>query len=181
MKKITLNLQISKLSLTFFVISTCVKGFLILGTIKLIKIHMRQSRIIIDFRGEKDKKVKSFTGITLGRNDIIKVGVYGTHRMKVSTVLERYGKKGIKELLNHYDLEEDILIEYHFLHKTNDNEQDKHDFVQEIMSVSIPMEETFVTTTTQKREDEKSGLDLQPPRLTSGGKTLVTHRDYGNG
>ena len=110
---------------------------------------MRNSRISIDFRSEKDKKVKSFTGITLGRNDIIKVGVYGTHRMKVSTVLARYGKKGVKELLNHYDLEEDILLEYHLLHKTNEKEQDRQDFVQEILSLSFPVEKTFVKTTTQ--------------------------------
>ena len=29
-----------------------------------------------------------FTGITLGKDDIVKVGVYSTHRMKVSTVLK---------------------------------------------------------------------------------------------
>ena len=59
-----------------------------------------------DFR--KQKRV-DFTGITLGKNDIVKVGVYSTHGMKVSTVLKRYGKKGVMNLLLHYDLEEEIL------------------------------------------------------------------------
>ena len=64
-----------------------------------------------------------FTGITLGRNDIVKVGVYSKHRMKVSTILNRYGKKGVLNLLINYDLEEEILEEYH-IHKLTPEEKE---------------------------------------------------------
>lgn len=119
---------------------------------------MKQVKIIIDFRKGKDKKEKSFTGITLGRNDIIKVGVYGVHRMKVSTVQERYGKEGVIELLNHYDLEKEILMEYHLLPKRNEDDQDKQDWIQELLDSPVPVGGSFVTTSTQDVDEET--LDL---------------------
>ena len=100
-----------------------------------------------------------FTGITLGRNDIVRVGVYSTHGMKVSTVLERYGKKGVMNLLLYYDLEEEILEEYH-IHRLSPEEKELREGleqmnrVQEDTNVSVPVEETFETTTTQDMEEE---------------------------
>ena len=100
-----------------------------------------------------------FTGITLGRNDIVRVGVYSTHGMKVSTVLERYGKKGVMDVLLYYDLEEEILDEYH-IHRLTPEETELREGleqmnkVQEETNVSVSVEETFETTTTQDVEEE---------------------------
>ena len=100
-----------------------------------------------------------FTGITLGRNDIVRVGVYSTHGMKVSTVLERYGKKGVMDLLLYYDLEEEILDEYH-IHRLTPEETELREGleqmnkVQEETNESVPVEETFETTSTQDVEEE---------------------------
>ena len=105
-----------------------------------------------------------FTGITLGKDDIVKVGVYSTHRMKVSTVLKRYGKKGVMDLLIHYDLEEEILEEYH-IHRLSPEEKEMRNMVEEMnkvqedTNVSVPVEETFETTTTQEVDEEYPDLE----------------------
>ena len=91
-----------------------------------------------------------FTGITLGRNDIVRVGVYSTHGMKVSTVLERYGKKGVMDLLLYYDLEEEILVEYH-IHRLSPEKKELREGLEQMNKVQ---EETFETTTTQDVEEE---------------------------
>lgn len=111
-----------------------------------------------------EQKRVYFTGITLGKNDIVKVGVYSTHRMKVSTVLKRYGKKGVMDLLIHYDLEEEILEEYH-IHRLSPEEKEMMDRVeqmnkvQEDTNVSVPVEETFETTTTQEVDEEYPDME----------------------
>ena len=111
-------------------------------------------KIKTDFR---ESEGVNFTGITLGRNDIVRVGVYSTHGMKVSTVLNRYGKKGVLNLLLHYDLEEEILEEYH-IHRLFPEEKEMREKVQQMnkvqeeTNVSVPVEETFETTTTQDVE-----------------------------
>ena len=113
-------------------------------------------KIKTDFRESEEVY---FTGITLGRNDIVRVGVYSTHGMKVSTVLERYGKKGVMDLLLYYDLEEEILDEYH-IHRLTPEEKELREGleqmnkVQEDTNVSVPMEETFEKTTTHDVEEE---------------------------
>ncbi len=113
------------------------------------------------FRG---KKKVYFTGITLGMDDFVEVGVYSTHRMKVSTVLNRYGKKGVLDLLLHYDLEEEILEEYH-IHRLSSEEKEMRERVQQMnkvqeeTNVSVPVEETFETTTTQDCDEEYPDLD----------------------
>ena len=100
-----------------------------------------------------------FTGITLGKNDIVKVGVYSKHRMKVSTILNKYGKKGVMNLLLHYDLEEEILEEYH-IHKLTPEENEMREKleqmnkVQEDTNVSVTVEETIETTTTLDVDEE---------------------------
>lgn len=121
------------------------------------------NKVIIktDFR---EQKRVYFTGITLGKDDVVKVGVYSTHGMKVSTVLKRYGKKGVMDLLLHYDLEEDILEEYH-IHRLSPDEKEMRDRVEEMnkvqedTKVSVPVEETFETTTTQEVDEEYPDLE----------------------
>ena len=104
-------------------------------------------KIKTDFRESEEVY---FTGITLGRNDIVRVGVYSTHGMKVSTVLERYGKKGVMDLLLYYDLEEEILDEYH-IHRLTPEEKELREGLEQMNKVQ---EETFETTTTQDVEEE---------------------------
>lgn len=122
---------------------------------------MNKMNIETDFRG---KKRVYFTGITLGMDDFVKVGVYSTHRMKVSTVLNRYGKKGVLDLLLHYDLEEEILEEYH-IHRLSPEEKEMRNRVEEMnkvqeeTNVSVPVEETFETTTTQEVDEEYPDLE----------------------
>lgn len=122
---------------------------------------MNKMNIKTDFR---EQKRVYFTGITLGKDDIVKVGVYSTHRMKVSTILKRYGKKGVMDLLIHYDLEEDILEEYH-IHRLSPEEKEMMDRVeqmnkvQEDTNVSVPVEETFETTTTQEVDEEYPDME----------------------
>jgi len=105
-----------------------------------------------------------FTGITLGKDDTVKVGVYSTYGMKVSTVLKRYGKKGVMNLLLHYDLEEEILEEYH-IHRLSPEEKEMRNRVEEMnkvqeeTNVSVPVEETFETTTTQDFDEEYPDLE----------------------
>lgn len=110
---------------------------------------MNNMNIKQDFR---DTEVLYFTGITLGKDDIVKVGVYSTHGMKVSTVLKRYGKKGVMDLLLYYDLEEEILEEYN-IHRLSPEEKEMRDRVEQMNKVQeetiSSVEETFETTTTQ--------------------------------
>lgn len=114
-----------------------------------------------DFR---DQKKEYFTGVTLGKDDIVEVGIYSTHRMKVSTVLNKYGKKGVLDLLLHYDLEEEILEEYH-IHRLSPEEKEMRGRVQQMNKVqeetseSVPVEETFETTTTQDFDEEYPDLE----------------------
>lgn len=70
----------------------------------------RKMRKVIFKTVVKDSKEEYFKGITLEKDDLIKDG---GRRIKVSTFLKRYGKKGVIELLPYYDLDEDILEEYH--------------------------------------------------------------------
>ena len=62
-------------------------------------------------------------------------------------------------LLLYYDLEEDILEEYH-IHRLSPDEKEMRDDlekmnkVQEDTNVSVPVEETFETTTTQDVDEE---------------------------
>ena len=117
---------------------------------------MNKMNIKTDFRESEEVY---FTGITLGRNDIIRVGVYSTYGMKVSTVLKRYGKKGVMNLLLFYDLEEEILEEYH-IHRLSPEKKEMREKVEQVNKVqeetneSVPVEETFGTTTTQDVDEE---------------------------
>lgn len=122
---------------------------------------MNKMNIETDFR---DQKKEYFTGVTLGKDDIVEVGIYSTHRMKVSTVLNKYGKKGVLDLLLHYDLEEEILEEYH-IHRLSPEEKEMRGRVQQMNKVqeetseSVPVEETFETTTTQDFDEEYPDLE----------------------
>lgn len=111
----------------------------------------------------KDSKEEYFSGVTLGKDDIIKDG---GHNVKVSTFLKRHGKEGVIALLPYYDLDEEILEEYHIhlqtpaerarrekenAHKVKTEQLNK---VQDCTSVSSYEEEVYETTATEVDEDD---------------------------
>ena len=68
------------------------------------------------------------------------------------------------DILHYYHLEEDILEEYH-IHRLSPEEKEMMDRVeqmnkvQEDTNVSVPVEETFETTTTQEVDEEYPDLE----------------------
>ena len=110
----------------------------------------------------KDSEDEYFNEFTLGKNDLI---MDGGREVKVSTYLRRYGKDGVIELLSYYDLEDEILEEYHIHLQTSADkarrekerlEKEKAEQinnVQRCTSVSAPEEEIFETTATEVVED----------------------------
>lgn len=60
----------------------------------------------------------------LGKNDTIRIGVYEGETVK--DCIRKYGRKSILEILKYYDLDEEILMEYHYRslepHKDNPKE-----------------------------------------------------------
>ena len=134
----------------------------------------------------RDTDIKYFSGKTLGKNDIIK---RDGHKMKVSTYLKKYGKKGLKEdLLHEFDLEEDILKEYNIHLETPEEKAirmeklKKEETVQENTSVSSPVEQDFVTTTTDIVEDVHRTPDVPPmdSSFYNPTKTGWNYHPYGN-
>lgn len=59
---------------------------------------------------------------TLSKGDTIKNGIYAG--MKVSKCLQVYGKKSIMGILKYYDLDEEILKEYHVHTEPHKEEED---------------------------------------------------------
>lgn len=109
----------------------------------------------------RNTEMKFFNGKTLGKNDLIK---RDGHRIKVSTYLKRHGKDGVWDLLHEFELEEDILKEYNIhletpeekavrMGKLKKEETVQVEDVQESISVSSPVAQDFVTTTTDIVED----------------------------
>lgn len=111
----------------------------------------------------KDSEEEYFSGITLGKDDLVKDG---GRDVKVSTFLRKYGKDGVIELLSYYDLDEEILKEYHIhlqthaerarrekenAHKVKTEQLNK---VQDCTSVSSYEEEVYETTATEVDEDD---------------------------
>lgn len=95
----------------------------------------------------------------LGENDTIRIGVYEGETVK--DCIRKYGRKSILEILKYYDLDEKILIEYHYrsLESHKDNpEENGQDWIQEILDSPVPVGGSFVTTTTQDEDEET--LDL---------------------
>ena len=105
----------------------------------------------------RDSKGEYFNGVTLGKNDLV---WDGGREIKVSTYLRRYGKDGVIELLSNYDLEDEILKEYHIHLQTPDEKArrekenlvkenaEQKNGVQDCTSVSAPEGEGFETTAT---------------------------------
>lgn len=116
-----------------------------------------------------DSKEGYFSGVTLGKNDIIKDG---GHKVKVSTFLKRHGKEGVIALLPYYDLEEEILEEYHIhlqtpaekarreKEKLEQEKAEQMNNVQDNATVSVPEEEIFETSVTEVEEDDNWAYDL---------------------
>ena len=110
-----------------------------------------------------DSKEGYFSGVTLGKNDIIKDG---GHKVKVSTFLKRHGKEGVIALLPYYDLEEEILEEYHIhlqtpaekarreKEKLEQEKAEQMNNVQDNTTVTALEKEVFETSITEVEEDD---------------------------
>lgn len=107
----------------------------------------------------KDSEGEYFSGITLGKNDLV---LDGGREVKVYTYLKKYGKDGVIRLLHYYDLDEEILKEYH-IHKQTPEEKTRRENeklvkgkteVQDCISVSTLEEDIFETTDTEIVEDD---------------------------
>ena len=97
----------------------------------------------------------------LKMDDTIRIGVYEGETVK--DCIRKYGRKSILEILKYYDLDEEILREYHYRslepHKDNsEKDMNELDWIQEILNTPIPVGETFKTSTTQDEDEET--LDL---------------------
>lgn len=117
----------------------------------------------------KDSKEGYFSGVTLGKDDIIKDG---GHNVKVSTFLKRHGKEGVIALLPYYDLEDEILEEYHIhlqtpaekarreKEKLEKEKVEQMNIVQDCTTVVAPDEEVFETSVTEVEENDNWASDL---------------------
>ena len=87
----------------------------------------------------------------LKMDDTIGMGVYVGETVK--DCIRKNGRESILDILKYYDLDENILIEYHYrslgTHQDNPNLVKKKDKVQ--VRKTVPVEE-FVTTTTLDEE-----------------------------
>ena len=96
---------------------------------------------------------------TLKMDDTIGIGVYVGETVR--DCIRKYGRKSILEILKYYDLDEEILMEYHYRslepHKDNP-EENGQDWTQEILESPFTGGESFETTTTQDVDEET--LDL---------------------
>lgn len=111
----------------------------------------------------KDSKEEYFSGVTLGKDDIIKDG---GHNVKVSTFLKRHGKEGVIALLPYYDLEDEILEEYHIhlqtpaerarreKEKLEQEKAEQMNIVQDNTTVTALEKEVFETSITEVEEDD---------------------------
>lgn len=92
-------------------------------------------------------------------DDTIRIGVYEGETVK--DCIRKYGRKSILEILKYYDLDEEILKEYHYRsldsHKDSP-EENGQDWIQELLDSPVPVGGSFVTTTTQDEDEET--LDL---------------------
>lgn len=116
-----------------------------------------------------DSKEGYFSGVTLGKNDIIKDG---GHKVKVSTFLKRHGKEGVIALLPYYDLEEEILEEYHIhlqtpaekarrkKEKLEHEKSEQMNNIQDCSNIAAPEEDVFETFVTEVEEDDNWPSDL---------------------
>ena len=110
-----------------------------------------------------DSKEGYFSGVTLGKDDIIKDS---GHKVKVSTFLKRHGKEGVIALLPYYDLEEEILEEYHIhlqtpaekarreKEKLEQEKAEQMNNVQDNTTVTALEKEAFETSITEVEEDD---------------------------
>lgn len=111
----------------------------------------------------KDSKEEYFSGVTLGKDDIIKDG---GHNVKVSTFLKRHGKEGVIALLPYYDLEDEILEEYHIhlqtpaerarreKEKLEQEKAEQMNIVQDNTTVTALEKEVFEPSITEEEDDD---------------------------
>ena len=86
-------------------------------------------------------------------DDTIGMGVYVGETVR--DCIKKNGRRSILEILKYYDLDENILLEYHFRYLgPHKDEQEKQINVQEISNDYVPVEESFETTTTLDWDEE---------------------------
>lgn len=83
----------------------------------------------------------------LHMGDTIGMGVYVGETVK--DCLKKNGRKSILEILKYYDLDEDILKEYHYRY-LGTHQDSPDDWNTKVLEV----EETYVSTTTQDWDEE---------------------------
>lgn len=95
----------------------------------------------------------------LKMDDTIRMGVYEGETVR--ECIKKNGRRSILEILKYYDLDEDILRECHFRYQGPHKDEQN---VQETVSVSVPVEEDYETSTTldwdeEYPEDEEEMVD----------------------
>ena len=112
----------------------------------------------------KDSNEGYFSEITLGKDDLI---MDDGHKVKVSTYLKKHGKAGVIALLPYYDLEDEIMEEYHIHLQTpaerarrEKEKAEQVNNVQDNITVSAPEEEVYETTATDVVEDVCKATDV---------------------
>jgi hypothetical protein len=131
---------------------------------------MTNIKILFDIKEEYHDV--PFKKITLGKKDKTQEGLFPNKNIRrVKTILKKFGKKGVIRLLHYYDLDEEILKEYHIHKQTPDEkirrenerlEKEKSEqmtTVQDATSVFALEEEVFETTTTEVVEDDYKNTD----------------------
>lgn len=118
----------------------------------------------------RDSEDEYFSGVTLGKNDTIQISA--NHEVTVGTYLKKFGKEGVIDLLSSFNLEDDILEEYH-IHLQTPAEKAKRERemlvkenaelksgVKNSINVSAPQEGVFETTATEIVDDDYMSLDV---------------------
>lgn len=114
---------------------------------------------------------KTFKGITLGKNNYIKVE---GHRMTVNTFLRKYGKDGVWSLLPYYDLDEEILKEYH-IHKRTPEEKTEmeKDGDQKCTVISTSEDKVYETTVSAFENGSYNRTNEEEKTNNSGGSFIL--------
>lgn len=94
--------------------------------------------------------------------DTIPYGVYSGK--KLGTVVKKYGRKVLLEIVKCNEVDDDYLKKYHYHHPATEEEKrnwelKQRQMVKEETSMSAPLEETYVTTVTDDMNEECQDQD----------------------
>ena len=113
---------------------------------------------------------KTFKGITLGKNNYIKVE---GHRMTVNTFLRKYGKDGVWSLLPYYDLDEEILKEYHIHKRTPEEKTEMEKDGDQKCTVSSTSEDKGYETTVSAFENGSYNRTNEEEKTNNSGGSFI--------